>query len=187
MIVSVCLAPVCPFIMAISDQPESQSSSNKTSPGGSPKARGCAAGVTLEDLPSSPSSSPDQSSSPHGLLQGDAHIEAGGSDSDGEFLANEYDAASVSSESGASSTESASLSSSIYEHSYENGRRYHRYRHGRYPIPNDETEQNRENMLHAMMLEATDGRYFYAPIDDHPQKIADLGTGTGLWAIESTS
>lgn len=41
-------------------------------------------------------------------------------------------------------------------------------------------------MLHAMMLEATDGRLFYSPIGDYPQKIADLGTGTGLWAIEGT-
>jgi methylase of polypeptide subunit release factors len=40
-------------------------------------------------------------------------------------------------------------------------------------------------MLHAMMLEATDGRLFYAPIGEYPQKIADLGTGTGLWALES--
>lgn len=38
-----------------------------------------------------------------------------------------------------------------------------------------------------MMLEATDGRLFYAPLGDNPQKIADLGTGTGLWAIESAS
>lgn len=39
-------------------------------------------------------------------------------------------------------------------------------------------------MLHAMMLEATDGRRFFAPISDHPLKILDLGTGTGTWAID---
>ena len=58
------------------------------------------------------------------------------------------------------------------------------YRHGRYPIPNDEAEQNREDMLHAMMLEVTNGKLFFAPITEHPQKILDLGTGTGIWAIE---
>lgn len=42
-------------------------------------------------------------------------------------------------------------------------------------------------MLHTMMLEATDGRLYYAPIGDYPQKIIDLGTGTGTWAIQSTS
>jgi ribosomal protein L11 methylase PrmA len=39
-------------------------------------------------------------------------------------------------------------------------------------------------MLHAMMLEATNGKLFYAPVGEHPQKILDLGTGTGIWAIE---
>ncbi|KAK7987135.1 hypothetical protein PG988_002123 [Apiospora saccharicola] len=34
------------------------------------------------------------------------------------------------------------------------------------------------------MMEVTNGRLFYAPIDQHPQKIVDLGTGTGIWAIE---
>jgi methylase of polypeptide subunit release factors len=42
-------------------------------------------------------------------------------------------------------------------------------------------------MLHAMMLEATNGKYFYAPIAENPSKILDLGTGTGIWAIESES
>ncbi|KAH7143773.1 S-adenosyl-L-methionine-dependent methyltransferase [Dactylonectria macrodidyma] len=112
-----------------------------------------------------------------GLLHGDTPIEAGGSDSDDEFSASDLDAETLASES-------TSLSSSVYEHSFQNGRRYHRYRHGRYPLPNDEAEQNREDMLHAMMLEATDGRLFYAPVGEFPQKIVDLGTGTGIWAIE---
>ncbi|KAF4339862.1 hypothetical protein FBEOM_6231 [Fusarium beomiforme] len=115
-----------------------------------------------------------------GLLHGNAIIEAGGSDEDGEFSASDFDPDDISS----LRSSSTSISSSILEHSYQNGRRYHRYRHGRYPLPNDEAEQNREDMLHAMMLEATGGRYFYAPIRDNPQRIADLGTGTGIWAIE---
>ncbi|KAM0353294.1 hypothetical protein ACHAO7_000221 [Fusarium culmorum] len=117
-----------------------------------------------------------------GLLHGNTLIEAGGSDEDGEFSASDFDADDISLASTRSS--STSINSSILEHSYENGRRYHRYRHGRYPLPNDEAEQNREDMMHAMMLEATDGRHFYAPIGENPQRIADLGTGTGIWAIE---
>ncbi|KAH7159770.1 S-adenosyl-L-methionine-dependent methyltransferase [Dactylonectria estremocensis] len=122
--------------------------------------------------PTEPDEQPQQ-----GLLHGDAPIEAGGSDSDDEFSASDLDADTIASES-------TSLSSSVYAHSFQNGRRYHRYRHGRYPLPNDEAEQNREDMLHAMMLEATDGRLFYAPVGKFPQKIVDLGTGTGIWAIE---
>lgn len=36
---------------------------------------------------------------------------------------------------------------------------------------------------HIFML-ILDGKLFLAPIDEHPQRILDLGCGTGLWAIE---
>ncbi|TDZ13389.1 Secondary metabolism regulator LAE1 [Colletotrichum spinosum] len=84
----------------------------------------------------------------------------------------------------ASSVESASLSSSVYAHDYESGRRYHSYRHDRYPMPNDETEQGREDTKHVMLLELMDGKHYYSPIGNDPQKILDVGTGTGTWAIE---
>ncbi|ERS96833.1 hypothetical protein HMPREF1624_07042 [Sporothrix schenckii ATCC 58251] len=72
----------------------------------------------------------------------------------------------------------------VWQHVYENGRRYHLYKYGRYPIPNDDAEQQREDMKHAMMLELTNGRLYFAPIGDNPQKILDIGTGTGIWAVE---
>jgi ubiquinone/menaquinone biosynthesis C-methylase UbiE len=28
-----------------------------------------------------------------------------------------------------------------------------------------------------------DGKLFLAPIGDHPQKVMDVGTGTGIWAM----
>ena len=93
-----------------------------------------------------------------------------------EFLADGWDATS--------SAASTSITSSIYAHAYENGRRYHAYKYGRYPIPNDDAEQNREDMKHVMMLELTNGKLFYAPIGENPQRIADIGTGTGIWALE---
>ncbi|ELQ39789.1 hypothetical protein OOU_Y34scaffold00484g3 [Pyricularia oryzae Y34] len=70
------------------------------------------------------------------------------------------------------------LLSAPEEHHFENGRRYHMFRQGRYPIPNDEDEQVREDMKHAMLLELTGGKLFYAPIGDSPEKIMDIGTGT---------
>lgn len=54
-------------------------------------------------------------------------------------------------------------------------------------IPNDDTEQSREDMKHAMLLELTDGKLFYAPIGDHPQQILDIGTGTGESGSEMLS
>jgi len=66
---------------------------------------------------------------------------------DDEFLATGWDATSTAA--------STSVTSSVYHHEYMNGRRYHAYKHGRYPIPNDDEEQDREDMKHAMMLELT--------------------------------
>ncbi|KAI1639816.1 S-adenosyl-L-methionine-dependent methyltransferase [Biscogniauxia mediterranea] len=93
-----------------------------------------------------------------------------------EFWGEEYDEATAPSW--------CSLTSSVALHSYENGRRYHHYKQGHYPIPNDDQEQSREEMKHLWTLELLEGKYFLAPIGDHPLKIVDLGTGTGSWAIE---
>lgn len=82
------------------------------------------------------------------------------------------------------STGSTSVTSSVYAHTFEHGRRYQHFKYGRYPIPNDDEELNREDMKHAMLLELTDGLLFYAPIGENPQSILDIGTGTGIWAIE---
>ena len=58
------------------------------------------------------------------------------------------------------------------------------YRYGTYPIPNDEHEGDREELKHVMLKELLRGKLILAPITDDPQKIVDLGTGFGEWAIE---
>ena len=77
------------------------------------------------------------------------------------------------------SSASVSVTSSALRTEVEHGRTYQYFKNGRYPIPNDDEEQSREDMKHAMLLELTDGRLFYAPVGDHPQRIIDVGTGTG--------
>ncbi|KAL2016043.1 hypothetical protein VTK56DRAFT_4333 [Thermocarpiscus australiensis] len=77
-----------------------------------------------------------------------------------------------------------SLTSSVSGHVWEYGRRYHAFRYGRYPIPNDEEEYKRESLRHVMLKELLNGKLYIAPIGDNPQKIIDLGTGFGEWAIE---
>ncbi len=32
-----------------------------------------------------------------------------------------------------------------------------------------------------------DGKLYLAPVGDDPKKIIDIGTGTGIWAVESAS
>ena len=51
------------------------------------------------------------------------------------------------------SCSSISALSSVYEDELIHGRRYHGYKKGRYPLPNDEIEQQREEMGHTLMVE----------------------------------
>ncbi|KAL2014012.1 hypothetical protein VTN00DRAFT_1537 [Thermoascus crustaceus] len=78
----------------------------------------------------------------------------------------------------------ASLTSSVLHYRQENGRSYHAYCDGRYLIPNDEEEKDRLDMIHEMMMTMTGRKLFLAPIGESPQRVIDLGTGTGIWAIE---
>lgn len=76
-----------------------------------------------------------------------------------------------------------SVTSSIYDYKFENGRRYHAYKAGSYYAPNDEKEQDRMDMQYRAMNLAIGDRHFLAPVKE-PQRIIDLGTGTGIWAME---
>ncbi|KAL0933069.1 methyltransferase domain-containing protein [Colletotrichum truncatum] len=77
-----------------------------------------------------------------------------------------------------------SLASRVMRHSHEGGRRYQSFLQGIYPLPNDETEQFREEMKHQLIKRLLDGNDYLSPINISPQKILDVGTGTGLWAVE---
>ncbi|SLM33355.1 S-adenosyl-L-methionine-dependent methyltransferase-like [Lasallia pustulata] len=79
--------------------------------------------------------------------------------------------------------DSKSLSASVLDYEYENGRRYHGYKAGHYPIPNDESELDRLDLQHHLLTTLLDGKLHLAPLKD-PKKILDLGTGTGIWAID---
>lgn len=84
---------------------------------------------------------------------------------------------------GASSTQS--LSSSVLNYQYENGRRYHAYREGEYILPNDDREQDRLDLNHHLCRLVVGGALFRVPLElEGPARVIDLGTGTGIWAIE---
>lgn len=88
-------------------------------------------------------------------------------------------------ESDRASFASTSLSSSVRDYLFENGRRYHRFREGQYNFPNDEAEQDREDMKHACVKMLCQNQLYFAPIDENNlQNVLDIGTGTGIWAIE---
>lgn len=79
--------------------------------------------------------------------------------------------------------DSTSLTSSITDYEYENGRRYHGYMAGSYPLPNDEKELERIDLKHHVMRLLSQGHLHLAPLDQ-PKVMLDVGTGTGIWALE---
>ncbi|OLN81322.1 Phosphoethanolamine N-methyltransferase 1-like protein 1 [Colletotrichum chlorophyti] len=85
--------------------------------------------------------------------------------------------------SDAGSNASTSLASSIRDFNFENKRRYHKFKEGRYLLPNDNAEQEREDMKHALVVYVSEGSLHSAPINE-PQKVLDVGTGTGIWPVD---
>jgi trans-aconitate methyltransferase len=80
---------------------------------------------------------------------------------------------------------SLSYASSVRDYLYENGRRYHAYRQGKYPLPNDEREQDRLDLVHHLWKEILNGGLYRAPISpSDTYRILDFGTGTGNWALD---
>lgn len=75
------------------------------------------------------------------------------------------------------------LASSIMNYRLENGRQYHAYRDGAYWGPNDEHAKEILDFAHHMYLLTLDRKLHLAPIKN-PQQILDVGTGTGIWAID---
>ncbi|KIW27718.1 hypothetical protein, variant 1 [Cladophialophora immunda] len=78
----------------------------------------------------------------------------------------------------------SSLSYSATDYKWEHGRRYHSFREGTYNFPNDEQEQKRYDIMHEVFLTAMDGQHFLAPLNQDLGRILDVGTGTGIWAIQ---
>lgn len=83
-------------------------------------------------------------------------------------------------------SETASLTSSILNGHFENGRRYHAYQKasGEYILPDDEQEQDRLDIKYASIQLLFSDTVTFAPLQN-PQQILDIGTGTGIWAIDA--
>ncbi|OTA99555.1 hypothetical protein M426DRAFT_76288 [Hypoxylon sp. CI-4A] len=88
--------------------------------------------------------------------------------------------------SGHSASSTASLTESILEYRTLNGRTYHSSRLGSdaYWGPNDERQNEAMDMNHHFMTLCIGGKLFLSPLKDDIQKVLDIGTGTGLWAID---
>ncbi|PNP74497.1 hypothetical protein FNYG_12120 [Fusarium nygamai] len=76
-----------------------------------------------------------------------------------------------------------SLTSSILHGKVEGGRTYAVYGKEEYGLPMDEAELDRIDMCHAKYCALIGKNRYLAPLEK-PQRILDLGCGTGIWSIE---
>ncbi|KAL3461116.1 S-adenosyl-L-methionine-dependent methyltransferase [Aspergillus heterothallicus] len=122
----------------------------------------------MADFPQAGPASPEPHNAPPAAEEG--HLEI---DSD---VASDYQ------EDFASDT--TSLNSMITSHRYENGRRYHAYKEGAYWGPNDEEQNEQLDIAHHIFTLLLDDQLVLAPIGKDIQRALDVGTGTGIWAID---
>lgn len=83
--------------------------------------------------------------------------------------------------------DSASLASSILKYRVENGRTYHAFKAGSYILPNDEIENERLDLQHAMCVLTTDNELYLCPAGKNGHQIhraLDAGCGTGIWTMD---
>ncbi|TDZ23852.1 Secondary metabolism regulator LAE1 [Colletotrichum orbiculare MAFF 240422] len=78
----------------------------------------------------------------------------------------------------------ASLRSTILDYRRENGRTYHRLSDGKYYFPNDEQEQDRLDLVNHLWTVTLDGAFCLNPKNAGANRVLDIGTGTGAWALD---
>ncbi|KAF6812104.1 methyltransferase domain-containing protein [Colletotrichum plurivorum] len=108
----------------------------------------------------------------------DLNLPPGGAgDDDDDDRDSAFDAASI-----ASST--ASLTESVFDYRRLHGRTYQNSKTTEYWAPNDEQQNDGLDMIHNALLMVLDDQLCLAPIGNNPHRVLDVGTGTGIWAID---
>lgn len=82
------------------------------------------------------------------------------------------------------SDDTKSIESSVLKYREENGRRYHGYKDGSYWQPNDDTQNDNADISHVKFLKALGGKLLLAPVAKNIERALDIGTGTGIWALD---
>ncbi|KAM0546431.1 hypothetical protein ACHAPJ_010898 [Fusarium lateritium] len=76
-----------------------------------------------------------------------------------------------------------SVSSSVLNYRKLYGRTYENIKSTEYWAPNDEQQNEGLDLVHNALSLILDDQLFLAPIGEHPKRVLDIGTGTGIWAI----
>ncbi|RGP68763.1 hypothetical protein FLONG3_8026 [Fusarium longipes] len=78
-----------------------------------------------------------------------------------------------------------SIAASILEYRTIQGRTYHSDRYAAdYFTPNDEQQLQSVDISHHYLTVLLDNKLFLAPISPHVQTVLDVGTGSGIWAMQ---
>ncbi|KAJ5000016.1 Secondary metabolism regulator laeA [Colletotrichum sp. SAR 10_66] len=77
-----------------------------------------------------------------------------------------------------------SVKSEIKKFQFENGRTYHSMSEGKYNYPNDDEENSRLELQHRIWNLTLDGELALCPAHKTAKNVLDMGTGTGIWAID---
>lgn len=78
-----------------------------------------------------------------------------------------------------------SITSSILKgHLGEGHRMYASYGQEEYGFPMDDQELDRMDFCHTKYTALLDDKLYLSPLPDQPQRILDLGCGTGIWSVE---
>ncbi|KAH7353549.1 TAM domain methyltransferase [Plectosphaerella cucumerina] len=104
-----------------------------------------------------------------------------------EPLAAEDDSASLRDDDSAYSapfSDLTSLRSTVRQYQVEHGRTYHGLSAGKYAFPNDDEENQRLDLQHNLWMLTLRGALCSSPKDEGARRVLDIGTGTGIWAIE---
>jgi ubiquinone/menaquinone biosynthesis C-methylase UbiE len=89
------------------------------------------------------------------------------------------------SDTGSLASSTTSLSESVFQYREFHGRTFHNFKSDtEYWGPNDERQNDHLDLNHEMLLVAMDNKLYHAPIADDVQRVLDVGTGTGIWAID---
>lgn len=97
----------------------------------------------------------------------------------------EDDDADSAVDSGSIASSTISLTDSIFDYRRLNGRTYQQSKAGNdYWAPNDDQQNEGLDIIHNVLLMVLDNKLFLAPIGDNVHRVLDLGTGTGIWAID---
>lgn len=78
---------------------------------------------------------------------------------------------------------SCSLTDSIFDYRKLHGRTYQSYKTTDYWGPNDERQNDALDLSHHFLTMLIDDQLYEAPVHN-PVNILDVGTGTGIWAID---